>query len=132
MGVSEIMKQNNWKLCILITTGISVAAFIYDYRIALGFLLGEAVSILLYIRTVIFCNALLDSKKVRKALVFSRFMSSYALMAIPLILAIVWPDVFNLFAVAAGLLMIKFILVLSSLIERRKSNGQPNSSDNSI
>lgn len=132
MGASEIMKQNNWKLCFILVSGISVAAFIYDYRIALGFLLGTAISILLYFRTVMFCNAVIDNKKAGKAFVFSRFMSSYALMAIPMILAVIWPNIFNLFAVAAGLLMIKFTLVLSALIERRKTNGQPNPSDDSI
>lgn len=126
------MKQNSWKLYFILVTGISVAALIYDYRIALGFLLGTAVSALLYFRTVMFCNTVLDTKKAKKTFVLSRFMSSYALMAIPLIMAIAWPNLLNLYAAAAGLLMIKFTLVLSALIERRKTNGQPNSSDHSI
>ena len=116
------MNRKSWRLFAALTAGLCTAALFYDWRISLGFILGAFVSVLLYFRTVMFCDTVLGQKKAGKGFVFSRFMSSYALMAIPLILSVVLPEYFNVFAAAAGLLLIKVTLMLDSLLERREKD----------
>lgn len=116
------MRKRSWRISLCIMLIVAAAALVVDWRISSGFLLGCFVSVLLYLRTVAFCNAVLENGRTTKTFIFSRFMSSYALMAIPLLLAAVLPQYFNLFAAAAGLLLIKVTLIFDSLLERRGSD----------
>ena len=116
------MRKSSWRISLGIVLVVTMAAILFDWRISAGFLLGSFVSVLLYWRTVAFCDAVIAQSRATKTFVFSRFMSSYALMAIPMLLAAVLPQYFNLFATAAGLLLIKGTLYFESLLERRGSD----------
>lgn len=116
------MRQQGWKISTILLAVSAGIAVLFDWRISTGLLLGGVVSVLLYLRTAAFCDIVLKQNKAGRGFVFSRFMSSYALMAIPLILAAVKPEYLNFFATAAGLLLIKVTLILDSLLERREKD----------
>lgn len=44
-------------------------------------------------------------------------------MALPLLIAALAPEVFNIFAAAGGLFLMKFVLILDSVLERREKDG---------
>ena len=117
------MNKKSWIGCGVIAVIVCFIGVLTDWRIASGFLLGAVVSVWLYWRTVFFCSAVLEQKSSRKRMIFVRFFGTYALMAIPLLLAAVLPEIFNIFAAAAGLLLVKGVLIFGSLIERRKNDG---------
>ena len=51
------------------------------------------------------------------------FLFSYLLMALPLLIAALVPEVFNIFAAAGGLFLMKVVLILDSVLERREKDG---------
>ena len=44
-------------------------------------------------------------------------------MALPLLIAALVPEVFNIFAAAGGLFLMKVVLILDSVLERREKDG---------
>ena len=125
------MSRGLMKRCLIVTILFCLITVWIDIRIALGFLLGAVGSVVLYLRSVVFCDIILSEKSTRHLKTFGRFMQSYAIMAIVLIISAVKPELFNVFASAAGLLMVKFCLILETLTERRGKNEHSTSSDNS-
>ncbi|MBQ7888793.1 MAG: hypothetical protein IJ356_03450 [Erysipelotrichaceae bacterium] len=125
------MSRGLMKRCLIVTILFCLLTVWIDIRIALGFLLGAVGSVVLYLRSVVFCDIILSEKSTRHLKTFGRFMQSYAIMAIVLIISAVKPELFNVFASAAGLLMVKFCLILETLTERRGKNEHSTSSDNS-
>lgn len=125
------MSRGLIKRCLIVTIFVCLLTVWIDVRIALGFLLGAVGSVLLYARSVAFCNMVLSQKSTRYLRTFGRFMQSYAIMAIVLILSAVKPELFNVFASAAGLLVVKFCLILETLTERRGKDEHSTSSGNS-
>ena len=125
------MGRGLMKRCLIVTILFCLLTVWIDIRIALGFLLGAVGSVVLYLRSVVFCDIILSEKSTRHLKTFGRFMQSYAIMAIILILSVVKSELFNVFASAAGLLVVKVCLILETLTERRGKNEHSTSSDNS-
>ncbi|MBP3398726.1 MAG: hypothetical protein J6K75_03100 [Erysipelotrichaceae bacterium] len=125
------MSRGLMKRCLIVTILFCLLTVWIDIRIALGFLLGAVGSVVLYLRSVVFCDIILSEKSTRHLKTFGRFMQSYAIMAIILILSVVKSELFNVFASAAGLLVVKVCLILETLTERRGKNEHSTSSDNS-
>ena len=108
------MSRELMKRCVLLTLIICLLTLLIDFRIALGFLFGAIGSVLLYLRNVAFCNAVLDEKSTKHLKTFGRFMQSYAIMAIVLIVSAAKPEVLNVFAAAFGLMLVKICLILET------------------
>ena len=105
------MSRELMKRCVLLTLIICLLTLLIDFRIALGFLFGAIGSVLLYLRNVAFCNAVLDEKSTKHLKTFGRFMQSYAIMAIVLIVSAAKPEILNIFAAAFGLMLVKICLI---------------------
>lgn len=125
------MSRGLMKRCLIVTILFCLLTVWIDIRIALGFLLGAVGSVVLYLRNIAFCDIILSEKSTRHLKTFGRFMQSYAIMAIILILSAVKSELFNVFASAAGLLVVKVCLILETLTERRGKNEHSTTSDNS-
>ena len=108
------MSRELMKRCLFLTLIVTLTAFVIDYRIAFGFLFGAIGSVLLYLRNVAFCNAVLDEKSTKHLKTFGRFMQSYAIMAIVLIVSAAKPEILNVFASAFGLMLVKICLILET------------------
>ena len=102
------------KHCLFLTLLFCLITALIDFRIALGFLFGAMGSVLLYLRNVAFCNAVLDEKNTKHLRTFGRFMQSYAIMAIVLIVSAAKPEILNVFAAAFGLMLVKICLILET------------------
>ena len=112
-GAGE-MSRGLIKRCVLFTAVFCLASAWFDARIALGFVFGAIGSVLLYLRTVAFCNAVLDERSTRHLKTFGRFMQSYAVMAIVLIVSASKPELLNVFSAAFGLLLVKICFILET------------------
>lgn len=122
MGVDSKMKRRSWILWFAFSLIVSGIGLLFDRRITFGYLLGAVVSVIMYFQTVLHVSMVLSSEKVSKLGVFHNFMLSYILMAIPLIVAVKVNWIFNVFAVAFGILSVKISIILDSITERRKDN----------
>lgn len=114
------MSRSLMKRCLAVTLLVCLVTVWFDFRIALGFMLGAIGSVLLYLRSVAFCNAVIEEKSTRHFKTFLRFMQSYAIMAIVLIVSAAKPELLNVFASACGLMLVKFCLILETFQERRE------------
>lgn len=125
--MSKSLKRN----CLVCTAVFCLVMLWIDVRIVLGFLFGAIGSVLLYLRNVAFCNAVLDERSTRHLKTFGRFLQSYAIMAIVLIVSAAKPELLNVFSAALGLLLVKICLILETFTERRDKNEFSSASDNS-
>ena len=108
----------------LVVSGLIVLTGVFtDCRIASGYVFGAMISALLYWRTTMFCDQVLDQQAAGKIGLIGHFLFSYLLMALPLLIAALAPEVFNIFAAAGGLFLMKFVLILDSVLERREKDG---------
>ena len=123
------MDRPTFSLAALICAGVAGIGLLTDWRISTGFLLGAFVSVLLYWRTVQFCETMLQRQHSSVAGTVGHFLFSYVLMALPLLISALAPQWFQIFAAAAGLLLIKLVLLLKTLTERRKAHGRTSASD---
>ena len=108
----------------LVVSGLIVLTGVFtDWRIASGYVFGAMISALLYWRTTMFCDQVLDQQAAGKIGLIGPFLFRYLLMALPLLIAALAPEVFNIFAAAGGLFLMKFVLILDSVLERREKDG---------
>ena len=114
---------NEMKLATGITLVITVVLMVFNWRYATGFILGALMSFLLYLKTRWQCNRIMAGSKGVKSGFFLSFLLSYVLMALPLLTAVLLPQYFNIFASAAGLFLVKFVLIVQSFVERREKDG---------
>ncbi len=108
------MSRGLMKRCVVFTAVFTLASAWFDIRIALGFIFGAIGSVLLYLRNAAFCNAVLNERSTRYVKTFGRFMQSYAVMAIVLIVSAAKPEFLNVFSAAFGLLLVKICLILET------------------
>lgn len=96
-----------------------IIGFLFDYRISLGLLLGTIVSILHLAKLEQNITAGLSNNRKVGGWIFM-FMIDLVILAIPFVLAIVFPQVFNLFGVAIGLLLNKVVIYGMNLFGKEK------------
>ena len=94
----------------------TVILLIFGLPLGAGYLLGCLISILLYKRNESFWTSVLDSGHAVKGTGFLHFLVNYGLMAGGLILSALVPDYLNIFACAAGMMLIKLTTVADVVI----------------
>lgn len=103
---------------ILCGIGMVIGLF-FDYRISLGLLLGTIVSILHLAKLEQNITAGLSNNRKVGGWIFM-FVIDLVILAIPFVLAILLPQVFNLFGVAIGLLLNKVVIYGMNLFGKEK------------
>ncbi|MEG0077152.1 ATP synthase subunit I [Anaerorhabdus sp.] len=88
---------------------IMVVGLFFNYRFSLGVLLGTSVSVLHLMRLERNITQGLDSKKKLGGWIFM-FLTDLIMLAIPLMLAVMLPQIFDLIGAAVGLLLNKFVI----------------------
>ncbi|MEG0240576.1 hypothetical protein [Anaerorhabdus sp.] len=88
---------------------IMVVGLFFNYRFSLGVLLGTSVSVLHLMRLEGNITQGLDSKKKLGGWIFM-FLTDLIMLAIPLMLAVMLPQIFDLIGAAVGLLLNKFVI----------------------
>ena len=87
-----------------------------DIRYASGFALGAVASVLLYIRNEQFWSGVLDTGTATKYTGIFHFLINYGIMAGVLVLSALKPELFNIFACAVGLLLLKISVIIKETI----------------
>lgn len=113
------MKKESWKLFVVLLVVITIVLLLWDFTIALGYVVGGLLSALLYFRNASYWGDILDAGTVSGSRYGFHFMVNMLIMALPMIIAALFPDVLNIFAVAAGLFMIKITVVVEVLLMRK-------------
>ena len=114
------MNSRSWKFfytAMIIGTSVPL---IFDYRISLGFLLGSLEALIHYKRLESFWNGVLNTKVSTKNTGVVHFLFTFAMMAGVLLVCAFLPDVFNIFACAVGMLLIKFVTYIDLLIPKKE------------
>ena len=106
-----------------ILLGLAICLAALDPRITAGYVLGAAGSLLHLRRVERYCDAVIAQGGAPRKQAVVSFLSNYALMAAVLILAAVLPQIFNLFAAAAGLSAVKLSLLIEALGGRKEAGN---------
>lgn len=112
------MNKNCWKLFFTIMIATSVITIFIDYRISTGWLLGCGASALVYKRTESFWNGIVDRGFSTKHTGIGNFSINYGIMAIVLVMSAVLPKCFNIFSCAAGLFLVRIVIIVDSLLSK--------------
>lgn len=110
------MNSRLWKTAAFLTAAGTLALMFIGYPFGFGYLLGCLVSILLYKRIESFWTGVLDSGSAQRGTGFFHFLVNYGMMAGSLLLSALLPEYLNIFACAAGLMLIKFTTIVDMII----------------
>ena len=118
------MCTNSWKLFRILTILISLVTAVFNWRWTTGFLAGTAMCILLYYRTDTYWSDILDSGTHKGSRYMFHFAINFLLMALPMVLAALFPQIMNIFAAALGLLMIKITVTVEVRLPKGKEEAR--------
>ena len=94
-----------------------------DITYASGYALGCAASVLLYIRNDRFWSGVLDSGSATKYTGIFHFLINYLIMAGVLLVSALYPQFFNIFTCAVGLMLLKISVIIKETILRHRKEG---------
>lgn len=117
------MRPCSWKLLKILTILISLITIVFNWRWTIGFLVGTGMCLLLYRRNETYWSDILDSGTTKGSRYMFHFAINFLLMALPMVLAALFPQIMNIFAVALGLLMIKITVTVEVLLPKRKGGN---------
>jgi hypothetical protein len=122
------MTGQSWKVFKVICLIGCLGTVIIDYRIALGYLVGSLLAVVLYRRNDSYWSEILEAGTPKGSRYGFHFLINLAIMAAPMVAAALYPQVMNIFAVAVGLMMIKISVIAETLIYRKKGEQTDESS----
>ena len=109
---------------IAVITCLGLLTGLLDIRYALGFGLGALASILLYFRNDSFWSDVLDTGTSTKYTGIFHFLINYLIMAGVLLAGAFLPQFFNIFACAAGLMLIKISVIVKEAFPNIRKGGK--------
>ncbi len=113
------MNKNTWRIFyILMVVGTVVPVFI-NYRISLGFLLGSIESLVHYKRLESFWNEVIDARVSHKTTGLGHFAITFAMMGAVLLICAFLPNIFNIYACAIGMLLVKITTYVDLLLQKK-------------
>lgn len=113
------MTRRSWKICgVLIILGC-LTGFIH-LKYAAGFLAGALTAILLYMRNDSFWNGVADTGSAGAGTGILHFLINYILMTGVMLAAVRFPEYMNIFASAAGLMIIKWTIIAEAFLPRKE------------
>ena len=110
------MNERLWKTAVVLTGAGVLILLIFGLRFSLGWLLGCVVSVLLYKRNDSFWSSVLDTGEAGRGTGFLHFLVNYGMMAGALLVSAFFPEYLNIFACAAGMMLIKLTTVADVMI----------------
>ncbi len=112
------MNERTWKLFYILMIFGAIITIVVDYRIALGYLLGSAEALIHYKRLEKFWNGVIDVGVSHKSTGVMHFTFTFAMMACVLLICAFLPNIFNIYACAVGMLLIKVTTYIDLLIHK--------------
>ena len=106
------MSNKEQRVSALTATILAVIMYFIDFRISTGIIFGYLASTFhLYLITVSM-DKMLQKRQVNVFLVLLGSMLRYVIIALPLVIALIFPQYFNIFAVASGFILYKVVLLV--------------------
>ena len=115
------MTDRSWKIYYTLAIVAALVLFIINGSWAAGWILGCTLSRILYWRIERFWGGVIDSGYSTPHIGYSTFGMNLLIMAGGLLVCIILPNVFNIFAYTAGILIIKFTSLIDALSARKES-----------
>ena len=112
------MNARLWKTAAVLTAAGGLILLLINWRLSTGYILGCLVSVLLYKRNESFWTGVLDSGHAVRGTGFLHFLVNYGLMGGSMLISALLPQYLNIFACAAGLMLIKMTTVADVLIHQ--------------
>ncbi len=112
------MNAKTWKLFYILMIFGTIITVVIDYRISLGYLLGSLEAWIHYKRLEKFWNGVIDVGVSHKSTGVMHFAITFALMACVLLICAFLPNIFNIYACAVGMLLIKVTTYIDLFIHK--------------
>lgn len=113
------MNKRTWKLYWICTCIITIVLLIIRIPFGLGWLAGCLLSAGLLKFTDISWSAYITQKSLNKGTILLNFLGKYAIYAAFLVLCAMVPNILNIFAGAAGLILVKPVIILNELLKTK-------------
>ena len=109
-----------WKKWTVLGAVIVVVSLFFRWQFAVGYVIGAAVSWLLFWRNETFWSDVLDTRVPVGG--GGHFMVNYLLMALAMIPGALFPRYINIFGCALGLISVKLAIVLSETVGKKEED----------
>lgn len=114
------MSQRAWKIFYILMGLGTIIPLCIDFRISLGFLLGSVEALVHYKRLESFWNGIMDVGVSNKHTGVMHFGFTFALMAGVLLICAFFQNIFNIFACAVGMILVKITTYIDMLIPTKE------------
>lgn len=113
------MQKETWKLFALLSVCIEIVLLVIKWTFGLGYLVGVVMCFILYKRNEVYWTDILDAREKVGYAYLGHYFINLLCMAVPMVLAALYPNVLNIFTVALGLLMIKITVTIEVLLPKK-------------
>ena len=110
------MNKRIYCLEALIISISALGMLLINWRLSSGLLLGSIVGLFLFWQTAAFWNEVVDAKAATPSIGAGHFLKTYGMQGAALLIGALFPQWFNIFAIAFGLVSLKMVLFLYYLI----------------
>lgn len=121
------MDKLTWKIYWICTIIGTIVLSVFHYTYGIGFLAGSIVSAIILKFTDVSWSAYLTHQSLNKGTIFLNFLGKYATMALFLLACAKLPNILNIFAGAAGLVLSKPVIIYKELIRKEGDVTSENS-----
>lgn len=113
-------EYSTYFLTTAIAFSLSVMFAFYKMPIAFGILLGSLIGLIRHMAMSSFFSALLGAAQMNYFMFILYFVGNFGMIAIPLYIGSVYPNLVNVFGAAFGLVLHKIVLYTESFLLTRK------------
>lgn len=114
------MNKRAWKIFYIVMLVGTIVPLFFDFKISLGFLLGSIEALVHYKRLESFWNGIMDAGVSNKHTGIMHFGFTFMLMAGVLLICAFFPNIFNIFACAIGMILVKITTYIDMLIPKKE------------
>ncbi len=112
------MNEKTWKIFYILMILGTILPLFFNYKISLGYLLGSTEALIHYKRLERFWNGVMDVGVSHKRTGLGHFGFTFLMMAAVLLICAFFPNIFNIYACAIGMMLIKLTSYIDLLINK--------------
>lgn len=113
------MQKQTWKLFTIISGILAIVLLVIQIPLGLGYIIGVGMCVLLYKRNEWYWTDILDSREKIGYAYLGHYFINFLCMAVPMVVAALYPNILNIFTVALGLLMLKITVTIDVLLQKK-------------
>lgn len=97
---------------------IGAILIVFGLRFYFGFVLGSGIALVILKGNDVFWNGVLDTRTSHKYTGVGHWLKNYGLMIVGLLICVFFPNVFNIFTCALGMMIVKWATLFDEIIRR--------------